>query len=585
MKKLSLLTLSISAVLVGCGSDSDSDLGSKPNSGPGVSPPKAAVLYDIEVQPSQLNYLDHINLDQSFKVIGKYDDGTEADITNTAQWERVSGDEAVVEQGQVVSATGNTQFTVAYDSVVSDVVTLDAKSSVCGASFGGDLNSAIDDGELNADGTCLKLGVADGSTSKILLTSMPSESFLRELGYTESDGEGLSFTSVVETRGYVDTRFGVMNQLGSEGGQYARYCSDLAEKGFAGRYDWRRAEHFEIKSLMDENKIESLEWPIDGGGAGYLYIDTTNGGERLGTIDVTGVGRDAQASVASGASCVSTGSELNVQNTVDVNGLTFHRPLSESEVVAKGFTLDSTHTETGVNGPDGMVVSLFNWSNADALCENIEMGGHADWRLPTRDELVSLYNTTDSQGAFNAYGWPTVNLAWSSTSNGTGTHNGVNLHNGNVGSGDDSNNTYVSCVRGMHDTVKVGELTFHRPLSESEAVAKGFTPDLTFTETGSYGPDGMVVSRFNWSNADALCETVEMGGHADWRLPTWEELVSLYSTTDSQGAFNAYGWPSNVHAWSSTPFLGAGNYAGMHLSKGHVDSFNGSTVNYVSCVR
>ena len=36
--------------------------------------------------------------------------------------------------------------------------------------------------------------------------------------------------------------------------------------------------------------------------------------------------------------------------------------------------------------------SPINWPNAISYCQNYSGGGHTDWRMPTLDELVSLYD-------------------------------------------------------------------------------------------------------------------------------------------------------------------------------------------------
>ena len=35
-----------------------------------------------------------------------------------------------------------------------------------------------------------------------------------------------------------------------------------------------------------------------------------------------------------------------------------------------------------------------NWQNAKSYCENYRGGGYRDWRMPTQDELASLYDET-----------------------------------------------------------------------------------------------------------------------------------------------------------------------------------------------
>ena len=43
--------------------------------------------------------------------------------------------------------------------------------------------------------------------------------------------------------------------------------------------------------------------------------------------------------------------------------------------------------------------SNINWENAKSYCENYHGGGYADWRMPTRDELVGLSDASKSRPA------------------------------------------------------------------------------------------------------------------------------------------------------------------------------------------
>lgn len=43
-----------------------------------------------------------------------------------------------------------------------------------------------------------------------------------------------------------------------------------------------------------------------------------------------------------------------------------------------------------------------NWSSVNAMCKNSTVGGYTDWRLPTKEELMVLYNNRDKIGGFNA---------------------------------------------------------------------------------------------------------------------------------------------------------------------------------------
>ena len=51
-----------------------------------------------------------------------------------------------------------------------------------------------------------------------------------------------------------------------------------------------------------------------------------------------------------------------------------------------------------------------DWTTADSMCKNSRLGGYKDWRLPTIDELMILYNLRDKIGGFAEN-----NTYWSST--------------------------------------------------------------------------------------------------------------------------------------------------------------------------
>jgi len=62
-----------------------------------------------------------------------------------------------------------------------------------------------------------------------------------------------------------------------------------------------------------------------------------------------------------------------------------------------------------------------NWSQAKTYCDNLTLGGHTDWRMPTLDELEGLYDRNLSK-VYKAKG--PINLkagsVWSGTRNNSG---------------------------------------------------------------------------------------------------------------------------------------------------------------------
>ena len=71
-------------------------------------------------------------------------------------------------------------------------------------------------------------------------------------------------------------------------------------------------------------------------------------------------------------------------------------------------------TTAYVTLPDGLVVAAIDvgdidWDSARDLCENSTFRGFSDWRLPTKDELITVYNNKDLIGNF------VVDWYWSSS--------------------------------------------------------------------------------------------------------------------------------------------------------------------------
>ena len=53
----------------------------------------------------------------------------------------------------------------------------------------------------------------------------------------------------------------------------------------------------------------------------------------------------------------------------------------------------------------------FDWSDANVYCNNLSLYGYTDWRMPTKDELMQMYNDRSYIGGFSNY-----SKFWSSTS-------------------------------------------------------------------------------------------------------------------------------------------------------------------------
>lgn len=78
--------------------------------------------------------------------------------------------------------------------------------------------------------------------------------------------------------------------------------------------------------------------------------------------------------------------------------------------------------------------TTMNWTNANTYCNNLTLYSYDDWRLPSKDELLQMYQDRESIGGFNTDKW------WSKTSFSSSYYYYVNFSNGQAGQA--YNNSY-----------------------------------------------------------------------------------------------------------------------------------------------
>ena len=88
-----------------------------------------------------------------------------------------------------------------------------------------------------------------------------------------------------------------------------------------------------------------------------------------------------------------------------------------------------------------------NWSTADSNCSNSTKEGQSDWRLPSKDELITVYNNKSSLQATSGFTAFVINGYWSSMTDRSGEHWFVTFYSGGSSSSYDATNLYVRCVR------------------------------------------------------------------------------------------------------------------------------------------
>jgi len=186
------------------------------------------------------------------------------------------------------------------------------------------------------------------------------------------------------------------------------------------------------------------------------------------------------------------------------------------------------------------------WSKAIDHCANLEHGGHDDWRLPSRIELVSLVDFTSGAPSIDTNAFPDTPNAefW------TSSHIEINISAawvvffGNA-------TTYllgvvpypyvVRCVRLGHADTPKGHYT----------IINGAVYDpkrkLTWQQTIS-------PSSFTWSQAQVYCSSLELAG-AGWRVPSMKELQTIVDETRRSPSIELNTFPDTPPDWFWTSSL------------------------------
>jgi hypothetical protein len=73
-------------------------------------------------------------------------------------------------------------------------------------------------------------------------------------------------------------------------------------------------------------------------------------------------------------------------------------------------------SETGLEWQTVPFANSIKWKDADEACKALRLGGHDDWRLPTRAELLTLVDDTKHDPAIDTEAFPSTPSAWFWTS-------------------------------------------------------------------------------------------------------------------------------------------------------------------------
>ena len=227
--------------------------------------------------------------------------------------------------------------------------------------------------------------------------------------------------------------------------------------------------------------------------------------------------------------------------------------------------------------------------NAVSYCDNLVLGGFSDWRLPTKQESMSILNLDKNNPALNTVYFTNTNAEywWTSTVN-YANPNSIWITNAGGGTG----------PKLKTETISAGGLKSFHP----RAVRSLTTPTIVthFTDNG----DGTITDNvtnliwqkapntttYTWEQAISYAENLALAGSSDWRLPNIKELVSINDETTNAPSINTTYFPTMVSAryWSSTTQFAPGATSAWFndFQNFGISSYDLKTISHnVICVR
>jgi hypothetical protein len=212
---------------------------------------------------------------------------------------------------------------------------------------------------------------------------------------------------------------------------------------------------------------------------------------------------------------------------------------------------------------------------------NSQFGGYSDWRLPTLHELYTLVQNNaldpDLKIDRNYFSNTKPDSYWSSTTFSYNTSHAwyVYFSNGVV---NDYDKTIREYVRAVHGAQNVSNL-----IDNNDGTVTDATTGLMWQQV-----DADAVG-MDWEAALNYCESLELAGFDDWRLPNVKELLSISDFQEHEPAIDQTIFPNTKNRgtyWSSTTYANTTSWAwGIFISWGSPSWSEKSDLNYVRAVR
>ncbi len=245
-----------------------------------------------------------------------------------------------------------------------------------------------------------------------------------------------------------------------------------------------------------------------------------------------------------------------------------------------------TDNVTGLMWQRAVSAASYYWDDAHAYCADLALAGKADWRVPSRIELVSLIDFTRSNPSIDPTAFPSTPSAefWTtSPSAGTAQYAWtVNFTTGDVkpfGNHRDvpTDALRVRCVRvakpGSTAAYVLGDGTAYDPRTK-----------LTWQTAWD---DWSWEASFYWNTVSQHCTDLSLGG-TGWRVPSVKELQTIVDETIAAPAIDTVTFPSTPAYifWTSSATVGqAGSVWTVSFEKGWTGNEPTTNARALRCVR
>ena len=227
-------------------------------------------------------------------------------------------------------------------------------------------------------------------------------------------------------------------------------------------------------------------------------------------------------------------------------GSCIQKSFSVENVSGQNIVVDNN---TGLEWQQTISEDSYKWDDAATYCSNSTYAGKSDWRLPTKTEILTIF---DSVG-YNIYFMET-DVVWTSSLKNSNSPWAMDFSGGSSFIGSKDGYAKYRCVRGDIQP----EAEFHSStMGNGDEIVADSTNHLLWQASVT-----AANSEKTWKQALAYCENLTYAGFSDWRVPNKNELFTLLNngeTTPASYFPNAYS-VLNETFWSSSS-VQAGNQA------------------------